>query len=285
MKILEVGELLPILDENLKDVDTWSENFMRLMKLANITEPSSIHSWAMECVEGKLRGTLQDLVTLDNHGVEQYPSIDEMKAALEVSLEVTPQIKCKRLQQLRILKDESIKNFNWRYKKLYSRLPEAYQDFVTVDDYVESIKFRPYARAQVITQQCETLEEAFEEAELAERAESSSNSRIKNDTVMATIYNQSTYSPFKKQQHPFRLFGSKYPMNNNNWNNNRSSLNNRSSQQEYRNVKKDVNSYPKRNIICYRCNKIGHLVKDCPYSYKELARMEEEGTLNQPLNY
>ena len=74
----------------------------------------------MECVEGKLRGILQDLVTTDEEGGKKYPSIDQMKKTIEDALEVTPQEKCKRLQKLRIRKGESIQNFNWRYKKLYN---------------------------------------------------------------------------------------------------------------------------------------------------------------------
>jgi len=73
-----------------------------------------------------------------------------MKKALEDALEVIPQLKCKRLQKLNIKKNETIKNFNWRYKKLYNNLPRLYQEFITVDDYTESISYRPYQRVQVI---------------------------------------------------------------------------------------------------------------------------------------
>jgi len=54
MKILELEDLLPRLDESGKDVDAWSGEFIRLLKLANIKPPSSIHTWAMEGEEGKL---------------------------------------------------------------------------------------------------------------------------------------------------------------------------------------------------------------------------------------
>jgi len=80
---------------------------MFAMRLENITEPMNIHSWAMECVESKLRGILQDLVTTDEEGATTYLSINQMKKAVEDALEVTPQEKCKRLQKLRIRKGES----------------------------------------------------------------------------------------------------------------------------------------------------------------------------------
>ena len=265
MKLLEIGELLPLLDERTKDVDSWAENFIRLMKLANINDHASIHSWAMECVEGKLRGVLQDLVTQDEQGNKQYPSIHQMKEALEEAMVVTPQIKCKRLQKLKIQKNESIKNFNWRYKKLYNNLPETFQDFITVEDYAESILYRPYARAQVITKQCTTLEQAFEEAELAERAENISYNAAGNETVMATIYEQYNYSPFNKGKHPFKLFGS-----NSITRSTRRSDSNKTTQQS------NKGNPSKKTITCFRCNRSGHYIKECPYSFKELAQMEEE---------
>jgi len=79
MKILELEDLLPRLDESGKDVDTWSEEFVRLMKLADINTLSSIHTWSMECVEGKLRGVLQDLVTINEDGEEVYPNVKQIK--------------------------------------------------------------------------------------------------------------------------------------------------------------------------------------------------------------
>jgi len=286
MKILELEGLLPRLNESAKDVDSWAEEFVRLMKLANITAPSSIHTWAMECVEGKSRGVLQNLVTTDNEGNEKYPTINEMKAALEDSLEVTPQTKCKRLQKLRIQRNETIKNFNWRYNKLYSSLPILYKEFITVDDYIESISSRPFARAQVITNLCTTLEEAFEEAELAERAERSSTSN-NNETVLTTVFSNNAYYRKDFKQHPFQLFGinnqkrinikySHKPLRNTTW----------FDKPDERNIEKHDNS--KRVFACFKCYETGHLMKNCPYTYKELAEMEESGKIQQnkdSLNY
>jgi len=95
-------------------------------------QSTSIHSWEIECVEGKLRGVIQDLYTIED-GVHNYPTIHEIKDAIEKALEITPQEKCKRLQKLRI-QNGDIKNFNWRYKKMYN-FPKFYQTFITVEDY------------------------------------------------------------------------------------------------------------------------------------------------------
>jgi DNA-binding transcriptional regulator GbsR (MarR family) len=284
MKILELEELLPRLDENLKDVDSWGDEFIRIMKLANITSPSSIHTWAMECTEGKLRGVLQELVTTDQEGNEVYPSFQEIKKALEDAMEITPQEKCKRLQKMVIQKGESIKNFNWRYKKLYNNLSKLYQTFITVDDYIDSIAYRPYARAQVITQRCEDLEEAFEEAELAERAEERRNKR--NETNMTAVYtNQSSrLDKFINKNHPFKQFG----INNHQQNDNINYYGkNSKANQKFKN-NSVISKKPSKELKCFKCNQIGHVIRQCPYNYKELAEMEESGKLtteNNFLNY
>jgi len=73
MKILELESLLPRLNESARDVDSWNDEFSRIMALADITNPRSIHTWAVECVEGKLRGILQELHTTDEEGNEHFP--------------------------------------------------------------------------------------------------------------------------------------------------------------------------------------------------------------------
>jgi hypothetical protein len=53
---------------------------------------------------------------------------------MEKELEITLQEKCKSLQRMKFRRGESIKNFNWRYKKIYNNLPKIYQTFITVED-------------------------------------------------------------------------------------------------------------------------------------------------------
>jgi len=285
MKILELEELLPRLNENAKDVDSWEEEFNRLMRLANINTAASRHSWAMECVEGKLRGTLQDLVTTNEEGEEIYPTVKQMKEALEEALEITPQMKCKFLQKLKIQKGESIKNFNWRYKKLYDNLPEQYKTFITVDDYAESITYRPYARSQVITQQCETLDEAFSEAELAERAENFHVETNVTDTVLTTLYYRRNYNPINIK-HPYKLFGKAELRNNkitqhNNFHNSNQTFKINKLNTDSSKLNNHTIVSKKKEFKCFRCNNPGHIVSNCPYSYRDLAEMEEKEQLKE----
>ncbi|ORY04882.1 hypothetical protein LY90DRAFT_519390, partial [Neocallimastix californiae] len=205
MKILELQRILPRLNENARDIDSWCEEFTRIMSLADINNPKNILTWAIECVDGKLKGTLQELHTKNEEENDTYPSIEEIKKAIENELEITPQEKCKRLQRMKIRRGESIKNFNWRYKKIYNNLPKIYQTFITVEDYADSIIYRPYARSQVITQRCFDLEDAFEEAELAERAEEIGDAA--NEAVMTTVFNSQPFY-YRNNVHPFKQFNS-----------------------------------------------------------------------------
>ena len=280
----------------------------------------SIHSWAMEYVEGKLGGIIQDLYTIED-GVQNYPTIQEIKDVIEKALDITPQEKCKRLQKLRIQKGESIRNFNWRYKKMYNNLPKFYQTFITVEDYEESIIYRPYARSQVITQRCLDLEDAFEEAELAERAEERRNNN--NEVIMTTLYNN----------HPFYYNNNNYTVNpyrqtktinyNSTFNGRQSYIKKNNFNQRYYKGNADfqnnynrihfnndkVNNYTNNNPItrkesnfsnnnninetkstynnqktCYRCGQKGHYYNHCLYSFKQLAEMEEKNN-NESLKF
>jgi len=199
MKILELQRILPRLNESARDIDSWCEEFTRIMSLADINNPKSILSWAIECVDGKLKGILQELHT-KNEEDDTYPLIEEIKKAIEDELEITPQEKCKRLQRMKIRRRERIKNFNWRYKKIYNNLPKIYQTFITVEGYADSIIYRPYTRSQVIIQRCFDLEDAFEEAELAERAEEVGDAT--NEQAMTTIFNSQPFY-YKNSIHPF----------------------------------------------------------------------------------
>ena len=47
-----------------------------------------------------------------------YPSITDIKTAIEKFLDITPQEKCFNLKSLKIQKGESIKDFNWKIGKI-----------------------------------------------------------------------------------------------------------------------------------------------------------------------
>lgn len=48
-----------------------------------------------------------------------------------------------------------------------------------------------------------------------------------------------------------------------------------------KNPKYETNNTYKRTYKCFRCNQEGHGVKQCPYSFKELAELEEKGQISK----
>ncbi|KAG4105818.1 hypothetical protein H8356DRAFT_1347745 [Neocallimastix lanati (nom. inval.)] len=62
-------------------VDTWYDEFTGPMALADITSQKSVYTWALESVDGKLRGAIQELHEED---YQDYPSIKEYKRTPEI---------------------------------------------------------------------------------------------------------------------------------------------------------------------------------------------------------
>ncbi|KAL6625173.1 hypothetical protein U3516DRAFT_794742 [Neocallimastix sp. 'constans'] len=226
MKILELEELLPRLDEDARDFDIWAEEFTRLMKLAEQTQRSLTRS-----------GKSQD-------EEEEFPSMKKIKEALEEALEITPQDKYKKLQRLKIKRGE-------------------------MEDYTESISYRPFARAQVITQRCVDLEDAFKKAELVERAEERKET---NETVMSTLYTRGFIQTFLNQTELGNILLDNFlPI----------IILNTNDKLLNKNPKCETNNIYIRTYKCFRCNQEGHGVKQCPYSFKELVELEEKGQMSK----
>ena len=188
MKISEISRMLPRLGSQDRDIESWTEEFKRVMELSDISEEKKIFAWAKECVQGRLKGVIDDLKE-EEDGIIKYPSVDEIKESIEKYLNITPQEKCFNLKALRIRRGESIKDFNWRYNNYYKNLKQDFKQFITINDYADSIASRPFIRTHVITAKPEDIEKALEIAELAETAIETPNRN--NNIVMFIVKNRS----------------------------------------------------------------------------------------------
>ena len=237
MKISEIAKLLPRLGSFDRDIESWAEEFNRVMELSDIDDPRKMFAWAKECVPGRLKGVIEDLKEEDEEAeMIIYPSITDIKTAIEKFLDITPQEKCFNLKSLKIQKGESIKDFNWRYGKLYGSLTPESQAFITINDYTDSLLSRPYARKEVITSQPANLEEAFKIAELAETASEMPN-RNRNVVMFTNTYGG---------------LNSIFPNNYSNNYNNRNYDN--PNNYEYNNYRSNYNNYNYNNYNNYNKN-------------------------------
>jgi len=166
-KLLKV---LPLLSNYGRDVDSWINDFSKVMALYDIIEPRQIFTWAKEAVEEDIQGVLNSLITKRGSEIK-YPTKKEIQEAIEEYLKITESEKCSILKSLKISNVETIKKFNYRYKKLYNKLSQEYRKLVTVKDYTNSISSRVFACSRVIVAECENVTEAFKIAEIAEDAE------------------------------------------------------------------------------------------------------------------
>ncbi len=260
MKIAEIAKLLPRLGSYDRDIESWAEEFNRVMELSDIDDPRKMFAWAKECVPGRLKGVIENLKEEDEEAeMIIYPSITDIKTAIEEFLDITPQEKCFNLKSLKIQKGESIKDFNWRYSKYYGSLTPEGQAFITINDYTDSLLSRPYARKEVITSQPGNLEEAFRIAELAETASEVPN-RNRN-VVMFT----NTYGDINS------IFPNNY---NNNYNNNYSN--------NYNNNYNNPNNYDYNNYHTnYNNNNNGYNHSN---NYNNNHRISYNNNFNNPNN-
>ncbi|ORX46931.1 hypothetical protein BCR36DRAFT_218933, partial [Piromyces finnis] len=73
MKISEITKMLPRIGSQDRDIESWAEEFSRIMDLSDINDPKKIFAWAKECVQGRLKGIIDDLKT-ESDTETNYPS-------------------------------------------------------------------------------------------------------------------------------------------------------------------------------------------------------------------
>ncbi|KAL6625175.1 hypothetical protein U3516DRAFT_810038 [Neocallimastix sp. 'constans'] len=167
-KLLKV---LLLLSNYGRDVDSWINDFPK----------------AKEAVEEDIQGVLNSLITKRGSEIK-YPTKKEIQEAIEEYLKITESEKCSILKSLKISNVETIKKFNYRYKKLYNKLSQEYRKLITVKDYTNSISSRVFACSRVIVAECENVTEAFKIAEIAEDVEK----EIISNTYQAMPYTGGT---------------------------------------------------------------------------------------------
>jgi len=299
---------LPRLEDYKKNVLEWIDDLREYLLLYDITEPRKVFTWVLAAVEDDVKDVIRVLATRRS-GEERYPKFSEIQKAVEEYLEITEGDKWAILRNLEIAEGESLKQFNHRYKKLYHNLSRDYQKLITVKEYKEAISSRIFPCSQVSISKVDTLKEAYEVAELAEttereiqeRNENSQTKRRRNTknvsmvtqtgNILSThpIYRslrREEEGDYSHQVQNYRSYPYKYQGFNKNY------ASGKSAQAKKESIPKRVtlatndqevggaSSRKPSSFKCFRCNQLGHKSSECPYSFKELAEMEEQGLLN-----
>jgi len=271
----KLQRILPLLINYGKDVESWITDFSKTMELYDIMEPRRIFTWAKEAVEEDIQGALNSLVKGRGDSI-RYPTLKEIQDTIEEHLHITENDKCSVLKSLKINEDESLKKFNYKYKKLYNKLSLEYRRLISVKDYTNAISSRVFPCSRVMIAECETINEAFKIAEVAEEAEkeiSNANQRSKINNNMGTniMFTQNHTNNNVLLNHPFyeNLHSRQLPMNQdgnntfigeNNWNFRASSWNNNNS----RNPNYSNHAVNLRNHMNYYSNNSNNYVNRMP---------------------
>ena len=84
---------------------------------------------------------IKTLVTRRNNEIH-YPKFSEIKKSVEEYLEITEEDKWCILRNMNIAEEETIKKFNYRYRRSYHNLSREYQKLIIVKEYQEAISSR-----------------------------------------------------------------------------------------------------------------------------------------------
>jgi len=92
-------------------------------------------------VEDDVMDIIKTLVTRRNNEIH-YPKFSEIKKSVEEYLEITEEDKWCILRNMNIAEEETIKKFNYRYRRSYHNLSREYQKLIIVKEYQEAISSR-----------------------------------------------------------------------------------------------------------------------------------------------
>jgi len=253
MDVMKIVKSLPLLKDYGKDVDAWLRDFEKLMKLWDINKPERQFIFIKECVNPEIQNVIDELK--EENEEMCCPSLKEIKSAIEDHLRITISDKYWNLKSLTILPDENLSLFNVKYLRKYNELQQEYQKLINVDDYVKSIKERIYPSLRILEEECSSIQEAIKCSEKANRIEKMLNL---NERIA-------------------QIFG----IRNLNGNEKKEVANHNVTNHDCKSRKNT------KKIMCFKCYELGHKVEQCPYSYRELVIMEENGKLaiNKSKNY
>ena len=159
---------IPKLGNKNTDVAGWTTQLDTWFLLGGISEEKNKVLWCKTTAVG-------DALDLIKNVCEEKPDVtmNEIKGELEVyyGSRKTQQSIMEELSMLTINRNESVKEFNLKYKKLINKLPSDKRKNFNVYDYIKALKGRRRVWEGLIINDCQNLSEAYEKAERYDKLE------------------------------------------------------------------------------------------------------------------
>ncbi len=238
------------------DTKAWKSDIKLWIDFQNVRDPEIIYTACVLTSSGETREIIQDLRSGDNFGTEdtddeeeeeenEYPSLEKIVETVEkfYGLKEDQNVLLRDLRNLRIKKNERVKDFNIRYKALYLKLDKRRRKQVSFMDYADSLQNNREAWRKVALKDNITLAKAFEIAEKVDRLDN--RSRYEN----YESYNYNSQNRYNKN------FPSQFRKN--------------ESTEQQKDKKNEIEELTRqmRNLTikaCLFCKEKGHLQRNCP---------------------
>lgn len=250
---------IPKLGGSNTDVRGWISQISTWLKIFNVNDINQTILIMKFTSYGDVPGLLDDYLEQSNHESNE-PSIEGIAQFLltEWAGEKKQNKLLEEIKTISIRRNESIIDFNKRFKKIYKKLDAHNKKLITVYDYKNAIKNRNEAWVGVHVSRCETLDQAYDEAELYDEIHNQ-NVNFRRPNYSSENFQSEKLRPNNAIEKPSFRKSSGTNANFKNYNNSKGKASGDDSIDDLTNKMKNL-----RIKTCYICEEEGHLKYDCP---------------------
>ncbi|KAG4099253.1 hypothetical protein H8356DRAFT_1668994 [Neocallimastix lanati (nom. inval.)] len=245
-----------------KNVKSWIKQITSWMKLFEETDMNDVVLCMKLASAGDIPEYIDEYVTqnpdnLSMEGLESFLLTEWLHEKKQSQL-------LSEIKNMSIERNETVVEFNKRFKEIYKKLNEESKKYISIYDYEGTLKPRTVVWSGVHSSCCSSLEEAYEKAELYDEIYHETNKRKNNnfrslyqeggDNRNRIVIKPKTLSPQVKGKSPKE----------------------NDTMEDLTNKMKNL-----RIKTCYICEQEGHLKYDCPKLKRLNALLEKLDNLEE----
>lgn len=288
----ELRDIVKLSKDNL-DIKSWATELKLWIKIQGITDPETIFNACLLTSSGEVQRVIEDLgedsddESDDSSDEEEddeeenvdddikFPSLGKIISSLEnfYGIKEDQNLLLKELRAMRIKRNEKIKDFNVRYRTLYTKLDKKRRKRIGVLDYIDSIQNNYEAWKKLSLKDDISMEKAFKIAEKVDRL-SVRNNNINTYNVNNSQHNQNNQNSTTSRLYPKRR----------NETFQTSQTNNKLKPQDII----EESTQKMRNLsvkTCFFCKEEGHYSYYCPQLNKIMEKNKKEIYSKKSLNF